>query len=78
MKTCREILDFLDDYVSGQLSAGERAEFERHLTACPPCVDYVKSYEQTIRLGKYACTEPCETPPEDLIKAILAARAKRE
>lgn len=76
MKTCKELLDFLDDYVSGHLSAPERLDFERHLAVCPPCVDYLRSYEQTIRLGKAACTGAGEEPPEELIKAILAARAK--
>ncbi len=77
MKTCKELLDFLDDYVAGNLSSTERKEFERHLAVCPPCIDYLRSYEQTIRMGKAACTDECEEPPEELIKAILAARAKQ-
>lgn len=74
MNTCQEILDFLGDYVSGELPAAQREEFERHLAICPPCVDYLKTYEQTIRLGKCACGDVDEKPPEELIKAILAAR----
>lgn len=78
MNTCRELIDFLGDYLSGELPAAQRAEFERHLAICPPCVAYLKTYEQTIRLGKSACTDVNEEPPEELIKAILAARSKRE
>ena len=78
MNTCRELIDFLADYLSGELPAAERTEFERHLAMCPPCVAYLKSYEQTIRLGKRACAGTDEKPPEELIKAILAARSKQK
>lgn len=78
MNTCQEILDFLADYIGGELPAAQRAEFERHLAICPPCVAYLKSYEQTIKLGKCACSDADEKPPEELIKAILAARAKQQ
>ena len=76
MNTCQEILDFLGDYVGGELPAAQREEFERHLALCPPCVAYLKSYEQTIKLGKCACVDTDQKPPEELIKAILAARSK--
>ena len=77
MSTCKEVLDFLGDYLSDELPAAQRAEFERHLAVCPPCVAYLKSYEQTIKLGKCACADEDEKPPEELIKAILAARSKK-
>jgi anti-sigma factor RsiW len=77
MTTCNEVLDFLGDYLSGELPAAQRAEFERHLAVCPPCVAYLKSYELTIRLGKAACADVDEKPPEELINAILAARSKK-
>lgn len=78
MNTCQEILDFLDDYISSELPAAQREEFERHLAMCPPCVAYLKSYEQAIKLGKSACSDAVEEPPEKLIKAILAARSKQK
>ena len=78
MNTCQELLDFLGDYIAGDLPAAQRAEFEHHLAKCPPCVAYLKTYEQTIRLGKCACSNVDEKPPEELIKAILAARSKQK
>ena len=76
--TCREFIDFLMAYLSGELSASERAEFERHLADCPDCSAYLKSYEETIKLGKAVFTE-LEAPvpqdvPEELVQAILASR----
>ncbi len=80
MITCREVIDFLMAYCDHELPAEQRAAFERHLHCCPPCVEYMKSYEETVRLGKKVCQEEEKNacaPPEQLIKAILAARGAK-
>jgi len=76
--TCREVIDVLMEYLSGELSASESAEFERHLADCPDCTEYLRSYEETIKLGKAVFADP-EAPvpqdvPEELVQAILASR----
>jgi len=78
--TCCEVIDFLLEYLSGELSASERAEFEQHLAECPDCAAYLKSYEETIKLGKAVFADP-EAPvpqdvPEELVQAILASRRR--
>lgn len=76
--TCREFVEFLISYLDGDLKASPRAVFERHMGLCPPCGDYLDTYRDTIRLGQFACREaegaPPEDVPEELIRAILAAR----
>jgi anti-sigma factor RsiW len=76
--TCRDFVQFLDDYLAGALSAEKAAGFDQHLAACPPCVNYLNTYRDTIRLGKAALrpsSEPLpEDVPEDLVRAILKAR----
>lgn len=78
--TCREFINFLEDFRSGQLPAAQRDEFERHLNACTCCGNYLDSYEQTIRLGRKSLCDPDgpvpQDAPEDLIRAILAAKNK--
>jgi anti-sigma factor RsiW len=77
--TCRELIDFLMGYLDGELPPEARAEFERHLAICPPCVRYIKTYQETVALEKGAWREPeaaLTDAPEELIKAILAARQK--
>jgi len=76
--TCQKIADFLMDYLNRELSEAQRAIFEEHLEICPACVDYLQSYEMTVKLSKSVC-RPIENTenvkvPEDLIHAILAAR----
>ena len=76
--TCKELTDFLGDYLEGDLPPAGRREFESHLADCTACVEYVRSYEETIRLGRGALKPSDEGTPEDvppeLIAAILAAR----
>jgi anti-sigma factor RsiW len=75
MMTCREILDFLMDYLDGSLSPAQRAVFEEHLAVCPACVAYLHSYQKTVKLGKSLATaDQNDDVPEDLVQAILAAR----
>ena len=80
--TCRELMEFLADYLSGELPAEERRLFEEHLAECPDCVAYLKTYEATIRLGSDACSSVqdacCADVPEDLVAAILAVRRRQD
>ena len=77
MMSCRELIDFLLAYHAGELPQEERAAFDRHLAVCPPCVAYVESYDQTVKLCA-AAREAADTGaagfPQELIDAILAAR----
>ena len=76
--TCREFVDFLMAYLDRELEASQGSVFEEHMDACPPCRDYLVTYEETIRAGKLACSESGGLPadvPEALIQAILASRS---
>lgn len=78
--TCQELINFLLDYDANDLPPPVRAEFDRHLGLCPPCVNYLQSYRRTVTMVKEACCEP-DSPvpqdvPEELVKAILEARAR--
>lgn len=72
---CRQISDFLMAYLDCELDPATRKAFEYHLALCPPCVAFMQSYEQTVRLGREAfeCQAPPPRVPEELIRAILAA-----
>ena len=63
MMTCREFITFLLDYF-GELDGEQRARFDAHLALCPGCVAYMRSYRETIRLGKEAFADPDEPIPE--------------
>jgi anti-sigma factor RsiW len=80
MITCRELVGFLDDYLSDELAREERDAFEEHLRACPDCVAYLSTYETTVALSKEALVARDEVPdeiPASLVEGILAARARK-
>lgn len=79
--TCREIADFISEYLAGELPGEMRVPFEHHLSLCPNCVKYIASLKSTIELGRRAFEQqPGDPPlplPEELVHAILAARGSR-
>ncbi len=76
---CREFVDFLMAYLDGELSDAERSAFEQHMQACPPCVTYLETYGETVRLGGLCRDAEGPVPeevPDQLVAAILAARQR--
>jgi anti-sigma factor RsiW len=80
--TCREICDFVMAWLDGELPEREQAIFAAHLSLCRQCVSYLEGYKATIKLARQSHeTNPCAAlppVPDDLVKAILAARKAPE
>lgn len=74
--TCRQLIDFIADYLDGTLEASARREFERHLGVCPSCVAYLESYRRTVALGK-AALRPTDDAPGPEVPASFMAAVKR-
>ena len=72
--TCQQLTEFIGRYRDNELAEEVRTEFDRHLAACPSCVAYLKTYEQTVLLAKASADNSVPPDvPESLVKAILAA-----
>lgn len=52
--SCSDALKHLVDYLEGELSPEESNDLETHLSACPPCVHFLKTYESTGKVCKEA------------------------
>lgn len=52
MMYCKDCVDVLDDYVDGALSPDEKDALEEHLSYCPPCVAFVRTYRATSRVAR--------------------------
>jgi anti-sigma factor (TIGR02949 family) len=79
--TCQQFSDFLMEYLDGEVAPEQRTTFEEHLRLCPPCVTYLETYEEAVRIGKACCEDP-DGPvpgdvPEALVEAVLRARRSR-
>jgi len=74
---CREMITFLADYLANEVPFARRRLFEAHLRICDSCVEYLKTYEETIRMTRVATQVEVEEMPEELVKAILDATLRR-
>ena len=79
--TCKEVADFIVDYVAGELSPEVREVFDAHLRVCPNCREYLALYGTTMALERTAfdnANDAVDTGiPEELVAAILASRPRR-
>ena len=81
--SCRDFVEVIMAWLDGELEASTRDLFDAHLALCPDCVNYLASYETTVALGKCICDpDDPNAPvpddvPEDLVRAVLAARRSR-
>jgi hypothetical protein len=79
MLTCRQITEFLDSYIAGELPLFKAAAFRLHLVLCRDCRAYLDSYRRTIHLSKLSMTPddpPPQTVPTELVQAIQNAMKK--
>ncbi len=76
--TCHELIDFIMAYRDGELSPVVRAAFERHLSVCRHCREYLAQYEKTLELLHLCKDDPDFDPaaavPEALVSAVTQAR----
>jgi anti-sigma factor RsiW len=82
--TCRQFIEFLDDYLAATQPPEVRADFERHVNACRHCADYLRTYRDTIVMAKAVigaqpdASVPAEVPRELVGAVHRAIRGARE
>jgi anti-sigma factor RsiW len=50
MGSCSDLVRLLLDYIEERLPPAARAELDAHLSRCPNCVAYVRTYRSTVSL----------------------------
>jgi anti-sigma factor RsiW len=78
--TCREMAEFLHEYLAGELPPERTRTFEEHVHVCAECEAYLDGYRRSIDLGRDALAADdgaaAEEVPDLLVQAILAARKR--
>lgn len=69
--TCREVAEFLFDYVSGALPPELTVEFEGHVSRCENCREFLKQYRTTVSASAKVWPDDEAQAPDDLVAAIL-------
>jgi hypothetical protein len=68
---CADIEILICDYVDGTLPAAEKAEVERHLSACPACAELARDSAAAVSFMQSAAD--VEPPPELITKILFDA-----
>jgi len=61
---CSDTERLLFEFVEGDLDPETKQKLEIHISDCPPCIEYIESYERTIALTREHGLPPVEMPPE--------------
>jgi anti-sigma factor RsiW len=48
---CQQAVELVTDYLEGALRGSARRRFEKHLSVCPNCTEYLAQIRQTMRLA---------------------------
>lgn len=79
--SCRELVEFLNEYVDDELPPERRGVFERHIAICDDCRRYLEQYRSVMKLSALAFAAPVTSTlppvPEALVRAIMDARARQ-
>jgi anti-sigma factor RsiW len=79
MMTCRQLIDFIETYLEGELPPLKAAAFKMHLLLCHDCRAYLATYRKTIEMSKLAMIAdepvPAQVPPQ-LVEAIRQSMSK--
>ncbi len=70
---CKECVELLGEYIEGTLSPERSKELEDHLSTCPPCITFVRTYRATRKLCRHALAREM---PEELAFSLKSFLGK--
>jgi predicted anti-sigma-YlaC factor YlaD len=80
MLKCKECFDLLMDYLDYNLDAETRKKLDEHFAACPPCVNFLESYQSCAEMAQQLRDQLVEIPQEleGRLKAFLRQEVSKE
>ena len=72
--TCRRVFELLSEFVDGELSREERESLAVHLQACPPCEDFLKTFQAARELCRQSLMETMPEEMKSRLRAFLRER----
>jgi anti-sigma factor RsiW len=69
---CKECVELLGEYVEGSLPPDRAKALEDHLSLCPPCITFVRTYRATGKLCRAALAAEMPRELMSSLKSFLA------
>jgi anti-sigma factor RsiW len=70
---CQDCVDLLGEYVEGSLPPDRAKALEDHLSLCPPCITFVRTYRATRKLCRHALAKDM---PQELMSSLSSFLGK--
>jgi anti-sigma factor RsiW len=77
MFTCKESISLLLNFLDGDIPPDEEKHLEEHLSGCPPCVDFFKTYRATPSLCRRALKQEMPKEMASKLGEFLRSRIKK-
>ena len=74
---CREIVDLLLDYMTGELDPETVSAFEDHLRLCSDCVAFLKTYKKTVQATRSLRFKDIPAEMEKRVRRFLRERTQK-
>ena len=68
---CKECVDLLGEYIEGSLPPDRARALEDHLSLCPPCITFVRTYRATRKLCRSALKREMPSELMSSLKSFL-------
>jgi anti-sigma factor RsiW len=78
MMTCRQCVELLMEYLSGELDEESRAHLREHLQDCPPCIAYVETYQITVQWTRQLTTTKLPADVAARLEAAVERKLREE
>lgn len=78
MFSCKDSVDQLLNYLDGALAADQERHLESHLSECPACVDFLRTYRATPGLCKRALVAKMPEEVSAKLTEFLRTKAPRK
>ena len=77
--TCKECADLLVDFLDGNLDAETHQKLDKHLSTCPPCLNFLNNYRSCSQLVERLRDQEVQIPleMETRLKSFLRDELKK-
>lgn len=76
MFSCKDSVSLLMDFLDGELSPDEEKHLHDHLSACPPCMDFLRTYKATPGICKRALVKQMPSELSDKLTSYIRNKIK--
>jgi predicted anti-sigma-YlaC factor YlaD len=70
---CKEVFALLSQYLDAELTPETCEDIEKHLSGCPPCIEFLNTLRRTVKLCH--CHEATVQPPPMSDRELAELRA---